>query len=96
MSELREIIEKQSAEISALRQDVHRLSILMMKDKVDTTWINEDTAAAMVNMTPAWFRRKVKQGYENFSLISYRHTNGRNFQYSRKSILQFKENTKLN
>lgn len=80
-------------EIKALRKELHQLTLLVMKDKVDTTWLSEEDAAQSLGFTPNVLRRKVKAGELD---ITSRNTNGRKWQYSRKSILSYKQNTSFN
>ena len=87
-------------EIQSLREDVRRLGMLIMKDKVDTTWISEEDAAHSLGITPQTLRKGVKRiesGNPSISRkairISYRTTNGRNYQYSRKDLINYKNKT---
>lgn len=93
MSELAELVLEQNKKIDSLLHQVHHLTVLVMKDKVDTTWVAEDTAAQMLGLAPRTFRRYVKTRQQQFAGIKYRNTNGRNWQYSRKDILNFKNLT---
>lgn len=93
MSELMmevQALRKENAEIKTM---LHDLTVLVMKDKIDTTWVDEEEAAKSVGLTPEWFRRKVKKGEYPFSEISYRNSNGRNWQYSRKGLIKYKSLT---
>jgi hypothetical protein len=90
MSELAILVERQTVMIERLSNKVDQLTLLVMKDKVDTTWVNEDTAAEMLGLQPRTIRLNVKSG----SLpVKFRHTNGRNWQYSRKDIMKYKDKT---
>ena len=99
MSELITKIEGMDKKLDKLISAVHDLSILTMKSKVNDTWLEENTAAKMVGYQPENFRRKVKYGHKHnilpWSLIIYRHTNGRNFQYSKKAIENFLSKTSI-
>jgi hypothetical protein len=88
-----QVLEALTNEIKSLREDVRQMSILLMRDKIDTTWIPETDAAAMLQMQPDTLRRYVKAGKPNFQMINFRHTNGRKWQYNRKDILKFKNYT---
>lgn len=103
MSELAVMIQEQGKEIKSLKSMIHDLTLLVMKDKVDLTWMPESQAANMLGLSRRAFRRKVvltstmmernlKIPYP-YNIVEYRHTNGRNYQYSRKSILKFKQLT---
>lgn len=83
-------------EILALRREVKQLQILIMKDKIDTTWVHESDAAEMLGLTGRTLRRHVQSGEYPFCEISFRNTNGRNWQYSRKSLMKFKTLTASN
>jgi len=93
MAELTTLVEEQSKKIDQLIKGLSDLTILVMKDKVDTTWVTEEVAAEMIGIQPAWLRRKVRKNEKPWNEIGYRHTNGRNFQYSRKGIINFKRLT---
>jgi hypothetical protein len=104
MSELVALVEQQTKQLAELKGMVHNLTILVMKDKVDLTWLSEADAAEMLGIKHARGLRKrvvlTKKMMESgekiqypFNLIEYRNTNGRLFQYSRKSILKFKHVT---
>jgi hypothetical protein len=90
MTELRD-------EGAQLRQEVKALTRIVLKNKIDDTWIPEPDAAEMLGFNdPRTLRRKVvvKGGAPYpFSLISYRCTNGRKFQYNRKDLMKFKNIT---
>lgn len=82
--------------IKELTRKVDQLTLLVMKDKQDTTWLTEEQAAEMLGYkNPRSLRKKVKAsaGVAPFSLIVFCHTNGRNWQYTRKSIVRFREAT---
>jgi len=83
-------LRKENAEIKTM---LHQLTVLVMKDKIDTTWVAETEAAAMVGLHPRVFREKVKAAKAPWFHITLRHTNGRNYQYSRKGIIKFKQLT---
>lgn len=103
MSELAVMIQEQGKEIKSLKSMIHDLTLLVMKDKIDPTWLTEKQASEVLGLSGRQFRRNVvlsKSMMERnqkvtypFNLIEYRHTNGRNYQYSRKSILKFKQLT---
>lgn len=99
MSELLTIVLEQGKKIEQMQKSLHDLSVLVMKNKVNDTWLDEDVAAEMVGYHPQNFRRKVKTGNkehkEPWCIISYRNTNGRNWQYSRKSLIQFQQKTSI-
>lgn len=69
-----------------------QLEILIMKDKVDTTWIPEDVAAKSLGLAARTLRRQVKKGLLK---VEYRTTNGRNYQYSRKQLQNFRRETAI-
>lgn len=89
-------MEEMIAEVRALREAVHQLQLLVMKDKVDTTWLDEKDAASALNLEPRTLRRYVKDSSNRLSIIKYRNTNGRKWQYSRKDIQRYKELTSNN
>ncbi len=94
MSELVQLVQQQNIMIQTLTRKVDELTILVMKNKVDDTWVSEDVAAEMLGYkSPRSLRNNVVEAKHPFSLIEFRHTNGRNYQYNRKSILKFKEKT---
>lgn len=99
MSELITMIAEQSKMIATLQKQIHDLTVLIMKDKVNSTWLDEETAASMVGYNPETFRRKVKEAHKNnkwpWNLINYRNTNGRNWFYSRKSLIEFQCKTSI-
>lgn len=91
MSELLTLVENQRKQIEQLQKSVDNLCILIMKDKVDTTWVPESVAAEMIGYNdPRTLRKLVKSGALD---IDFRNTNGRKWQYSRKSIMALKEKT---
>lgn len=90
MSELYELVVQQSQKIIQLEKTVDNLCKLILKEKVDTTWINEDVAAEMLGLQPRTLRMYVKSGKID---IDFRNTNGRNWQYSRKGLLDYKKRT---
>lgn len=90
MSELLEIVKKQCEKIDQLERTVDTLCKLIMRDKIDTTWLSEEDAAETLGLQPRTLRKQVKSGAID---IDFRHTNGRNYQYSRKGILDFKKRT---
>lgn len=91
-------------DILKLQEEIKCLTLLVLKDKVDKTWMTEKEAALSLGYNnPRSLRRKVvltddriskgeKVQYP-YNLITYRCTNGRNYQYSRRSIMKFKEQT---
>ncbi len=83
-------MQEQQAEIRTLKEMVQQLTLLVMKDKVDTTWLDEDTAAEMLGYAPRTLRLQVKKGAIP---VDYRNTKGRNWQYSRKQLLNYKRDT---
>lgn len=99
MGELAIEIQELRKEVSELKQLIHENSVLMMKDKVNTTWVDEEVAAAMIGYHPETLRRKVKEGARKYEepwcLITFRNTRGRNWQYSRKSLVRFQERTSI-
>lgn len=91
MSDLRELVLAQNKQLELMSKQIHQLTLLVMKDKVDTTWIDEETAAKMLGyQDPRSLRKLIKKGVVD---VEYRNTNGRNYQYSRKGILKYKEKT---
>lgn len=80
-------------EIQALRHEVRQLTMLVMKDKIDTTWVNEKDAADMLDIKPQTLRKMVKRGEYPATEINYRNTHGRNWQYSRKGLIKYKNLT---
>lgn len=88
MSELIQMVQELKADNAVLKQMVKDLTILVMKDKVDTTWVKEDLAAEMLGYKPRTLRKAVKDGSINIAVTN---TNGRNWQYNRKGILQYKQ-----
>lgn len=90
MSELSELVKQQSEKIERLEKVVDSLCKLIMKDKVDTTWLTEEVAAETLGLQPRTLRMYVKAGKID---VDFRHTNGRSYQYSRKGIMEFKKNT---
>ncbi len=99
MSELMTMVEQQGKKLDSIEKMVHQLSILVMKNKVNDTWVNEDIAAEMVGYNPETFRRKVKDAHkkhrEPWNLINFRNSNGRNWQYSRRSLENFQKRTSI-
>jgi hypothetical protein len=101
MSELIQIVEQQGRRIDQLIDMVGQLTTLVMKDKVDNTWVSEEVAAEMLGYKDPRTLRKLVKGViktKDFNIgdITFRNTNGRNWQYSRKSILKYKEKTSFN
>ena len=101
MSELVQMVENQGKMINQLVGMVDKLMIMVMKDKVDTTWLSEEVAAEMLGYKDPRTLRKLVKGViktKDFNIgdITFRNTNGRNWQYSRKSILKYKEKTSFN
>lgn len=93
MSELLQMMEEQKKEIGTLKSMVHDLTVLVMKDKVNNIWLDEEVAASMLGVEPRTLRKAVKNPKHVFRLINFRNTNGRNWQYSRKSIMEFQTKT---
>lgn len=93
MGELLTEVQELRKENAFIMQKLHEISILVMKDKVDTTWVDEDIAAKSFGLSPRVFREKVKAAKGQWFHITLRHTNGRNYQYSRKGILKYKQLT---
>jgi len=87
------MIEELTREIFLLRQEVKQLTLLILKNKVDDTWIPESMAAEMLGLKPRTLREAVKNKKGLFSEIDFRHTNGQRWQYHRKSLLKFKDLT---
>ena len=58
------------------------------------TWLDEETAAGMLGLTPKEFRRRVKSA-DHAMGINFTHTNNRNFRYSKEDIeaFQFRNST---
>jgi hypothetical protein len=96
MAGLTEMVESQGRMLMQLTQEVKYLQTLVMRDKIDTTWVPERDAAAMLDMQPDTLRRYVKAGKPFFNQINFRHTNGRKWQYSRKDLIKFKNLTSTN
>ncbi len=99
MSELITMVAEQSKMIATLQKQIQDLTVLIMKDKVNDTWLVEETAASMLGYNPETFRRKVKEAHkknkEPWNIITYRNTNGRNWYYNRKSLIEFQRKTSI-
>src|ERR1700760_3675545 len=99
MSELLTMVMEQGKKIESIYKMVNDLTALVMKDKVNTIWVDENIAAEMLGMHPETLRRKVKSAISNnqfpMNQISYRNSNGRKFQYSRKSLMRYMELTSI-
>lgn len=93
MSELVQQVQLQNIMIEKLTKKIDDLTVLVMKNKVDDTWLNEEVAAEMLNYSPRVLRRKALSAKYPFTLIECRNTNGRKYQYNRKSLIKFKEQT---
>lgn len=83
-------LRKENAEI---KQMVNQLFILIKKNKIDDTWLSEEEAAESLGLSPISLRRKVKKPVGQWHHITFRNNNGRNWQYSRKGILKYKQLT---
>lgn len=91
MSELLQIVMKQERQLEDLKKTIDNLCKLIMRDKIDQTWVDEQTAAQMLGYSsPRTLRNLVKQ---NQLPIDFRNTRGRSWQYSRKSIAEYKYQT---
>ncbi len=93
MSELMTEIEAIRKENADLKKSLHQLTIIAMKDKLNAVWLSEDIAASMLNLQPRTLRKAVKKGEGHFREINVRNTNGRNYQYSRKSLEKYQSLT---
>lgn len=93
MSELLTMVEEQNKAIERLTKMVRDLSILVMKNKVTTTWVDEGVAAEILGYKdPRTLRKLVKSKALD---IDGRNTNGKNWQYSLKSINRYQERTAI-
>lgn len=92
MSELVPMVQELLNLVKSQGKQIHELQVMVMKNKVDDTWISEEIAAEMIGYDGRTFRRWVKAGKLP---IDFRNTNGRRYQYNRKSILRYKENTSV-
>jgi len=77
-------------EIRAMRKELATLTTVIAKDKIYDAWIDESTAAQMLNLSSRTLRTQCKS---NKLPIHYRNTNGRHFQYSRKDLKEFLKQT---
>ena len=73
-----------------LTETVTTLQATVKKDKLFDVWVDEKTAAAALGYCVRRFRSKVKSGLIN---IDFRCTNGRKYQYSRKGLIRFQNET---
>ena len=62
--------EQLSRQITELTRKVDILTSFMLKDKVNAEWLDEPIAATMCGLSPAYFRRCVKESKGNFSMIN--------------------------
>lgn len=91
MSELITLVQEQNVRIRNLERVIDNLAKLMLKNKVDDTWVDETTAAGMLGYKDGrTLRKAVKAGSIN---VDFRNTNGKNWQYSRKGLLNYKTQT---
>ncbi len=74
-------------------QKLNQLQLLVMKGHNSNTWVDEPEAADMLGLQPRTLRKYVKNGYGPFAGISFRHTNGRSWQYKRGDLERFRELT---
>lgn len=91
MGELAILVERQSKKIDELTIVVNNLTKLILKNKVDDVWIDEESAANLLELQPRTLRKKVK--FKKILDIQARNTNGRNWQYNRKDIELYKQKT---
>lgn len=77
-------------EIRGMRKQIEQLTQIISKDKIYDTWIDEGTAAKMIGRSARTLRRMVKAGDLP---IDYRNTNGRAYQYNRRDLKKYLDNT---
>lgn len=91
MSELAIMVQQQNMKIDRLQRVIEDLAKLILKNKIDDTWVDENTAATMLGYKDGRTLRKyVKAGKIT---VDFRNTHGKNWQYSRKGLLNFKTQT---
>ena len=83
-------LRKENAEI---KQMVSQLFIMIKKTRIDDTWLSEEEAAESLGLSPIMLRRKVKKPVGQWHHVTYRNNKGRQWQYSRKGILKYKQLT---
>ncbi|MBS1629390.1 MAG: helix-turn-helix domain-containing protein [Bacteroidetes bacterium] len=77
-------------EVQTLKQMVTTLTTVVKRDKIFDAWLNEEDAASMLGLAPRTLRRYCRDGALP---INFRNTNGRNWQFSRKDILTYMNNS---
>lgn len=77
-------------EIRGMRRELQQLTSIVNRDKIYDTWIDEATAAQMLGLAPRVLRRKVKA---QEIPIDYRNTAGRNYQYNRRGLKKYLDET---
>lgn len=77
-------------EVKALREVVDLLTVAIRRDKINDAWIPEIDAASMLGLAPRTLRRHCRDAVLP---IHFRSTNGRNWQFSRKDITAYMNNT---
>lgn len=76
--------------LQELEGEVRSLRNFIGKDKIYDAWVCEEDAAAIVHLNARTFRRKVIAGKIP---INFRHTNKRNYQYSRRDLVNWMKQT---
>ncbi len=87
MNEIIEEIKLLRHEIKHLTSEIEQLKALVLSDKTNAQWISEKEAALLLGLKGTRTLRKMAKG----GLVDYTQTNGRTYQYSRKSINKFLE-----
>jgi hypothetical protein len=77
-------------EVQALKQMVGTLTSVVKRDKIFDAWLNEDDAASMLGLAPRTLRRYCRDG---MLPINFRNTNGHNWQFSRKDMTAYMNNS---
>jgi len=93
MSELLETVKRMEQRQIQQSEEIKALQMMLLKKQVSAEWLDEGTAAASLGIGVRSFRKKVTGMEGLFSRIIYRHTNGRRYQYNRKSLEAFKQIT---
>lgn len=70
---------------------IQSLQAIAIKDKAKDNWLNENHAAALLNVKPRTLRDKVKadDGWD----INYRNENGKKWEYYVPDIMKHKQET---
>ena len=77
-------------EVQSLKKMMDVLTNVVKRDKIHDTWLSEVDAASMLGLAPRTLRRYCRDA----SLpINFRNTNGRNWQFSRKDITTYMNNS---